>query len=61
MCFKPPGLKPLPTPPMADDPAVLRRQELEAARLQAQAGTGSTVKTDLDPKAIPGKRIRLGT
>jgi len=61
MCFSPPKLNPLPRPPAADDPAVVRRQELEAARLAAQGGSANTVKTDLDPKGLGGgKRVLLG-
>lgn len=61
MCFfKTPELKPLPTPPRADDPAVLARQQLEMQKLAAAGGTASTIKTDLDPKSIVGKRVRLG-
>jgi hypothetical protein len=61
MCFfKPPELKPLPTPPRADDPSVLARQQLEMMKLNAAGGTAATVKTDLDPKSIVGKRVRLG-
>lgn len=63
MCFmKIPEPKPLPTPPRPDDPAVLARQQLEMQRLAAQGGTASTVKTDLDPSSIAGKkRVLLGT
>jgi hypothetical protein len=61
MCFfKPPELKPLPTPPRADDPSVLARQQLEMMKLNAAGGTAATVKTDLDPKSLVGKRVRLG-
>jgi len=29
-------------------------------KLNAAGGTAATVKTDLDPKSIVGKRVRLG-
>lgn len=63
MCFfnKPPELKPLPAAPTADDAAVKRRQELEAARLLASGGTASTVKTDLAASDVATKkRVVLG-
>lgn len=57
MCFfKPPELRPLPTPPRADDPAVMARMQLEQQKLAAQGGTANTVRTDLDPKTLTGKR-----
>lgn len=62
MCFfKPPELRPLPTPPRADDPSVLARQQLEMQKLAAAGGTANTVRTDLDPKSLTGKkRVAMG-
>lgn len=62
MClFKPPEVRPLPTPPRADDPAVQARMQLEVQRNAAAGGTASTVKTDLNPAVIGSKkRVALG-
>lgn len=63
MCFpqKIPKLQALPTVPARDDDAVLMRQRREAERLAASGGTAGTVKTDLAPSDLVGRRrVLLG-
>jgi hypothetical protein len=51
----------LPRAPTPDDDAVRQRQAQEAALLSSQGGTTATVKTDLAPSSLTGKKkVLLG-
>jgi hypothetical protein len=63
MCLfqKPPELKPLPPTPTAEDNDVQAREAALQAELEQRQGTLSTIKTDLAPGDITGRRrVLLG-
>ena len=63
MCLfqKPPAPKPLPPVPTAEDKDVQAREAALRAELEQRQGTASTVKTDLAPGDITGRRrVLLG-
>lgn len=58
MCLfqKPPELRPLPPTPTARDKDVPAREAALRAELEQRQGTLSTVKTDLAPGDLAGRR-----
>lgn len=62
MCLPtPPALRPLPTPPSANDEATRQREAVERQRLAAASGTAGNVRTDLSPSQVTGqRRVLLG-
>lgn len=63
MCLfqKPPELKPLPPTPTVQDKDVQAREAALRAELEQRQGTLSTVKTDLAPGDLAGRRrVLLG-
>ncbi|BCH15837.1 hypothetical protein MesoLjLa_26880 [Mesorhizobium sp. L-2-11] len=63
MCLfqKPPPLKPLPPTPTIADKEVQAREAALRAELEQRQGTAGTVKTDLSPSELAGRRrVLLG-